>query len=98
MLQAFPLKEDPCATVSLSLTPAEILKGTLHSIKREAQQGSSGFCHPSKSSMCRKAFTQKGPTWDLPQRELLALSLCPAGAGLCSGELAEVVGGGSCRE
>ena len=37
MVRAFPLKEDPCATEPLSVTPVEILKGTLHSIKREAQ-------------------------------------------------------------
>lgn len=36
-LQRFPSKEDLCASASLFLTPIEILKGTLHSIKCEAQ-------------------------------------------------------------
>lgn len=36
-MENVPLKEDPCAITSLSLTPVDILKGTLCSIKREAQ-------------------------------------------------------------
>lgn len=72
-IRGSPLWEDLCATVSLSLAPVEILKGTLHSIICEAQPGSDGFGHQSKSLMCRKAFTQKCLSWDLPQRELLSL-------------------------
>ena len=98
MIRLFPLKEDPCASVPLSQTPVEILKGTLHPIKREARQGSDGFCHQSKSSMFREGLHPERPALsrDLPQCELLALSsvlqvlVCAARSWW---ELAEVIGG-----
>lgn len=83
------------------LTPVEILKGTLHSIKREARSGSGGFYHQSKPLTRRKAFTQKDSSWDLPRCELLALSsVLQVLVFIVRSfwELAEVARGGSFRE
>lgn len=79
---------------SSSVTPVEILKGTLHSIKLEEVARSITRVNPQRAS-------KKGLTWDLPKCELLALSsvlqvlVCVAvGSGAGGGWRRSLEGGG----